>query len=66
MIFLYWMFLLGMMKMRKCIECGHDDWELIIAYLKEEEEGWLDLYQCKHCKRVVCTTEEYLEMEGKI
>ena len=52
--------------MKKCAECGKSDWELIIAYLKEEEEGWLDLYQCKNCKRVVCTTEEYLETDGVI
>ena len=38
--------------MRKCQECGSDEWEFI-TYIGEYKE----LYQCKKCKRVVCSVE---------
>jgi len=48
--------------MRKCKECGSSNWEIVVPNFKGDK----DLWQCSKCKRVVCTTFENLDGEGKI
>lgn len=52
--------------MRKCQECRMKDWEIVVSAIKEEEGEELNIYQCKNCKRIVCTTQDDIEGRGYI
>ena len=50
----------------KCEECGNDEWEIVLAYVKIEEGTPIHLFQCKKCKRVVAVGDDYFDSDGVV
>ncbi len=42
----------------RCEECGNNEWETVLGYVRKEEEEWIHLFQCKNCKRVVACDDD--------
>lgn len=50
----------------KCKECGKENWEIVIGYLRKEEVCWIHLFQCKSCKRCVVTDDSIQSEDGEL
>ena len=50
----------------KCKDCGAEEWDIILGYVREEEGRNLHLYQCMNCKRCVCGTDDVTDEGGEI